>query len=147
LLVGSRLRAYLWTVLGTAQSFYDVGDFDECLPRMQDLDFFIRFLSQGGVISNVLDSAPLCAYHKTDVGRNAAEIRNCNMRIYDKHRTLYDRFGRGFKRKRLYEMERLAWRFAANNADRKLALYYMTRAFLAHPAFFLRRAAIGKLRP
>jgi glycosyltransferase involved in cell wall biosynthesis len=147
LLIGSRLRAYLWTLVGTAASFRGVGGFDERLGRMQDLDFFIRFLVQGGTIANVADPAPLCAYHKSDVGRSAAEIRRCSSLIYDKHRAVYDGFGRGFKRKRRYEMERLAWRFALNNANTKLCLYYMCRAFLAHPVFFLRRAAIGKLRP
>ena len=44
LMLGERLRAYLWTLLGSAEAFKAVGRFDERLPRLQDLDYFIRFV-------------------------------------------------------------------------------------------------------
>src|SRR3546814_20664979 len=53
LLMGSSLRAYLWTLLGTAETFKNVGWFDERFPRMQDLDYFLRFLNHGGSRRNL----------------------------------------------------------------------------------------------
>jgi len=50
LLLGKNLRAYLWTVLCEAGSLRDVGRFDENLGRLQDLDYFIRFVLKGGVL-------------------------------------------------------------------------------------------------
>jgi len=133
LLIGSNLRAYLWTLLGTAKSFKDVGWFDERLPRMQDLDFFIRFVLHGGLIRNLPSDDALCVYHKSDIGRDAEEIRACNAYIFDKHRVLYNRYGKAFKRMRLYQMEMLSARFAQNNDDRKLKAYYMWSAFKWRP--------------
>ncbi|WFU50230.1 glycosyltransferase family 2 protein [Sinorhizobium terangae] len=137
LLIGSSLRAYLWTLLGPAQSFKDVGWFDERLPRLQDLDYFIRFVLHGGSIKNVREDGTFCVYHKSDVGRDAEEIRACNTYIFDKHRVLFNRYGDSFKAMRLYNMEMLAARFAQNNRSGKLARQYMWRAFKARPRAFL----------
>ncbi|PDT50362.1 hypothetical protein CO661_01580 [Sinorhizobium fredii] len=140
LLIGSTLRAYLWTLLGPAQSFKDVGWFDERLPRLQDLDYFVRFLTHGGVIKNVRDDGALCVYHKSDVGRDADEIRACNAHIFDKHRVLFNRYGESFKAMRLYNMEMLAARFAQNNKNAKLTRRYMWRALKTRPRAFLNHA-------
>ena len=138
LLIGTSLRAYLWTLLGTAESFKMVGYFDERLPRLQDLDYFIRFQLHGGRIYNTNSSEePLCAYHKSDDGRNALQIRDCNKIIFDKHRTLYNRYGADFVKMRLFKMEMLSWRFAHNNSDRRLARRYMAIAAYTRPNAFL----------
>lgn len=140
LLVGSTLRAYLWTLLGPAQSFKDVGWFDERLPRLQDLDYFVRFVTHGGVIKNVKHDGALCVYHKSDLGRDADEIRACNAHIFDKHRILYNRYGDDFKAMRIYNMEMLSARFAQNNKNANLTRQYMWRAFKARPKAFLNHA-------
>lgn len=138
LLAGGNLRAYLWTLLGTAESFKCVGWFDERLPRMQDLDYFLRFISHGGEIQKSKVRGAYCVYHKSDVGRNAREIRECNALIYDKHRILYNRYGERFCKMRLYKMEMLAARFAQNNHDKKEQLRYFGKAFKRKPYVFLK---------
>jgi hypothetical protein len=135
--MGKNLRAYLWTLLGSAESFKCVGWFDERLPRMQDLDFFLRFLSHGGVMHNMKGEDAYCVYHKSDIGRNAAEIRACNALIFDKHRVVYNRYGENFTRMRLYGMEMLAARFAQNNHDRFTAHRHLWEAFKHKPMVFL----------
>lgn len=146
LLVGSTLRAYLWTVLGPASSFKDIGWFDERLSRLQDLDYFLRFVTHGGELKNVQYDGPLCVYHKSDVGRDADEIRACNAYIYDKHRVLFNRYGESFKQMRLYNMEMLSARFAQNNKDAKRAREYMWRALVARPKAFAAHALKNGLK-
>lgn len=141
LLVGHDLRAYLWTLLGSAESFRSVGYFDERLPRMQDLDYFIRFVSHGGVIRNMDGDNPFCIYHKSDLGRDADEIRACNALIYDKHRVIFNRYGNSFRSMRLYKMDMLAARFAQNNRDKKKAQFYMWSAFKNRPWTFVKHAS------
>lgn len=137
LLIGSNLRAYLWTLLGSAESFKSIGYFDERLPRMQDLDYFIRFVSHGGVIRNMEGEHTYCVYHKSDEGRNADEIWACNALIYDKHRVIFNRYGDSFRKMRLYKMDMLAARFAHNNRDRRKTRFYMWSAFKNRPVTFL----------
>ncbi|MCA1439331.1 glycosyltransferase family 2 protein [Ensifer sp. IC4062] len=137
LLIGSSLRGYLWTVLGPADAFKNVGWFDERLPRLQDLDYFIRFVIHGGSIKSPRVDSPLSIYHKSDVGRNADEIRGCNAYLFDKHRVLYNRYGESFKRMRLYRMEMLAARFAQSNKSLLTTRRYFWRAFRTHPTAFL----------
>jgi len=138
LLMGSKLRAYLWTLLGPADAFKRVGYFDERLPRMQDLDFFIRFVADGGAIRHSGVDESLCVYHKSDVGRNADEIRACNAIIFEKHIDLYNRHGEQFSKMRLYNMEMLAARFAQNNDDHAKARGYLWKAFKQRPLAFLK---------
>ncbi len=138
LLMGSKLRAYLWTLLGSAESFKQVGYFDHRLPRMQDLDFFIRFVSQGGALRNSGVDDSLCVYHKSDVGRDADEIRACNALIFEKHQDLYKRYGDQFCKMRLFNMEMLAARFAQNNQDKAKARAYMWNAFRQRPIAFVK---------
>ncbi len=136
LLMGANLRAYLWTLLAPASAFTDIGWFDERLPRMQDLDFFIRFQLHGGRVHNAMATEPLCAYHKSDEGRNAVEIRRCNQIIFDKHRPLFNRYGTNFTEMRLFRMEMLSWRFAQNNKDRSLSWHFMIQAAKRRPYAF-----------
>ena len=83
LMLGRRLRAYLWTLLGTARAFKAAGRFDERLPRLQDLDYFLRFIQGGGALVVPPGEESLCRYHKSDLGRDAGEIRRCNRLIFE----------------------------------------------------------------
>ncbi len=145
LLRGKDLRAYLWTLLGPSQTFKDVGWFDETLPRLQDLDFFVRFLMKGGRLHMPATDESLCVYHKSDIGRDADEIRACHARIFDKHRVLYTRYGPKFAQVQLYNMELHAARFAAGNNDPRRRRRYLLRAFKHRPRQFVRRMLSGGL--
>lgn len=147
MLRGQYLRAYLWTLLGTTESFRNVGWFDENLPRLQDLDFFIRFLLKGGLLQVPDADRPFCVYHKSDVGRNAEEIRACNAYLFDKYRVLYNRYGASFRREQIYGMEMLSARFAKNNDDLKMRNQYMWRAFKTSPKLFMRHVRKKGFRP
>ena len=147
LLIGTDLRAYLWTLLARAETFRNVGWFDERLPRLQDLDFFLRFVLKGGQICVPPDNEPLCVYHKSDLGRSADQIRQCNAYIFDKYRVLYNRYGRKFCRTRLFHMEMHSARFAANNSDHRLANEYMWKAARARPRLFIRHLGRKGFRP
>jgi glycosyltransferase involved in cell wall biosynthesis len=138
LLIGTDLRAYLWTLLARAETFRNVGWFDENLPRLQDLDYFLRFVLKRGRIVEPGHSEALCIYHKSDLGRSAAQIRQCNTYIFDRYRVLYNRYGRKFVNTRLYHMEMHSARFAANNDDHELAREYMWKAARVRPRLFLR---------
>lgn len=145
LLMGKSLRGYLWTVLAPASAFERVGRFDEDLPRLQDLDYFIRFVKAGGRLTRPPVRQALCVYEKSDIGRNAREIRACNDRVFDKHRDAFDRHGRKFVRMRRFEAELHSARFAANNRNRGLLGLYLLRAFRAHPTLFLEKTLTGRL--
>ena len=149
LLIGTDLRAYLWTLLGRAETFRNVGWFDEKLPRLQDLDYFLRFVLKRGRIVEPGHPDALCIYHKSDLGRSAAQIRQCNDYIFDRYRVLYNRYGSKFRRTRLYHMEMHSARFAANNDDDALAREYMWKAARARPRLFLRhlRRRTFRFRP
>jgi len=135
ILLGQQLRAYLWSLLCPTTSFKELGGFDDQLPRLQDLDMFIRFIASGGRLAKPEFAAPraLCVYEKSDVGREAAQIRACNERIFAKHEPLFRRYGPAFVKQTQLRAELLSARFAKNNGDRRLFAYYMTRAFLRAP--------------
>jgi glycosyltransferase involved in cell wall biosynthesis len=149
ILLGKKLRAYLWSTLMPTASLSRVGCFDERLPRLQDLDFFVRFLSAGGrlVKPRLNEPSPLCVYEKTDVGRDAAQIRACNARIFRKHRPLYDAYGRGFVQETLVKADLHSARFAKNNGDYWGFGYYVAKAVARGPArafLALGRKALGR---
>lgn len=133
LMLGQKLRAYLWTLMGPAATFRAVGRFDERLPRLQDLDYFIRFIRGGGVLSAPPRREALCCYHKSDLGRNAREIRRCNRRIFEKYRTSFEGHGRDFLSNIRYNAETLSARYAKNNGDGLTRAYYLSRALMADP--------------
>lgn len=141
------LRAYLWTLLGTTQSFRDVGYFDTKLPRLQDLDFFLRFVEKGGMFVMPDTHDALCVYHKSDIGKDADMIAECYRHIYDKHAPLLMSHSARFRRNRLYDLNMLAARFAANNDDALKTAAYLGRAALCSPASFARKALRSKGRP
>ncbi len=145
LLLGKRLRAYLWSVLAPTCSFKQLGPFDEELPRLQDLDMFIRFVAAQGRLEkpSVEPARALCVYEKSDVGRDAKQIRACNERIFKKYASLYRNYGKPFVTQTRLNAELLSARFAKNNGDRLLMGYYLARAVALAPSRvpseFLRR--------
>jgi glycosyltransferase involved in cell wall biosynthesis len=141
LMLGQNLRAYLWTLLGSAEAFRIAGRFDERLPRLQDLDYFARFVLGGGILTNCGERRAQCRYHKSDMGRNADEIRACNTLIYRKYRSHLQGYGPSFLKTIHYNADMLSARYAANNGSRLRHLYYTTRAVAAHP-----KRAIGAAR-
>ncbi|MCB1351977.1 MAG: glycosyltransferase family 2 protein [Rhodobacteraceae bacterium] len=141
LMLGRKLRAYLWTLLGTAESFRAAGRFDERLPRLQDLDYFLRFVLGGGTLTVPEKTRALCLYHKSDLGRNAREIRRCNRLIRDKYNPHLRIYGPAFLRTIRYNADMLAARFAGNNGERLKQLYYMGSAVADHP-----KRAVGAMR-
>lgn len=138
LLRGDRLRAYLWTLLGSAQAFRAAGLFDERLPRLQDLDYFVNFVRGGGTIVTPPGGKPLCRYYKSDVGRNAVEVRDSNHLILDKLAPLTVRYGRAFQAGARFKAEMLAARFAANNGKRWMRLVCLMRAAWVSPSAMTR---------
>jgi glycosyltransferase involved in cell wall biosynthesis len=134
----STLRAYLYTLLGTTQSFRDVGYFDLNLPRLQDLDFFLRFVSKGGVLILPPTNDPLCLYHKTDVGRSGQEVLRCNQYLFRKHSALLLTRSRRFRRNRRFEQYQLAARFSSNNNDRARTSMYLAASAIESPFGFAR---------
>jgi len=139
LIMGKDLRAYLWTLLGSADAFKWLGDFDEELPRLQDLDYFLRFTSQGGHIVNAGTSDPLCVYHKSDIGRNGIEIKNCFFYIYNKHKHLYFKHSPKFRKNRRYDIYMHASRFLKNNGNVFEKYKMHIRAFFTHPLRYIFR--------
>lgn len=135
----ANLRAYLWTLLGTTQSFRDVGYFDTQLPRLQDLDFFMRFVAKGGMFILPPSHESLCVYDKFDQGKASAEVLRCYKYIFDKHAPLLLTRSRRFRRNRRFDMYMLAARFASNNRDTPSTLAYLARAAMHNPVVFAKR--------
>lgn len=137
LLLGT-LRAYLYTLLGTTESFKNAGYFDLNLPRLQDLDFWLQFVSRGGRLVLPPTEEPLCIYYKTDVGRKGDEVLRCNQYILRKHAGLLASHSRTYRRNRRFQQYQLAARFAANNGDKLLVARYLGAAALQNPGRFVR---------
>lgn len=139
LFVGDKLRAYLWTLLGTRKSFEAAARFDERLTRLQDLDYFISFVRSGGRLVTPGNSNSLCCYFKSDIGRNAAEIRGCYDTIFDKHNAALLGYGPKFTGRAKSKADFVAARFAKSNSEHGLALSYKLSAFKSDPRFALFR--------
>ncbi|WP_226551421.1 glycosyltransferase family A protein [Celeribacter naphthalenivorans] len=137
---GDKLRAYLWTLLGTKESFTLTSRFDERLTRLQDLDFFLSFVRAGGRLVSAGTDRPLCCYFKSDIGRNAHEIRQCYDTIFAKHHAALLGHGRGFARRTRAKADFVAARFARNNGERFGALGYQLGALLTDPHYAAYRA-------
>ena len=138
LLIGEDLRAYLWTLLGTAQSFRIAGRFDERLPRMQDLDYFVTFSRGGGQITSPPKAPALCCYFKSDVSRSAADVRDCYKLILAKNAPALHRYPAGLTSLLHYKANRLGARFAFANGQRWKAMTYSLQAVLGSPRHMAR---------
>jgi glycosyltransferase involved in cell wall biosynthesis len=146
LLAGERLRAYLWTLLGSAQAFRSAGLFDDRLPRLQDLDYFLAFVRGGGRIVAPADTRALCCYFKSDSGRDARQVRASHHLILDKLAPLTARHGAGFQAGLRFRAEMLAARYAGANGLRGMQAACLARASAAAPvemAKVLARKVLG----
>ncbi|MEZ4367149.1 MAG: glycosyltransferase family 2 protein [Kofleriaceae bacterium] len=130
------LRAYLYTLLGRTETFRDVGYFDLKLPRLQDLDFFLRFIERGGRLVLPPGDESLCVYHKTDVGRNGDEVLRCNQYLFRKHAAWLMTRSRRFRRNRQFHQHMLAARFTNNNDDRVATLRHLAASASTSPWAF-----------
>jgi glycosyltransferase involved in cell wall biosynthesis len=137
LFLGS-LRAYLWTILGPTRAFKDVGYFDLNLPRLQDLDFFLRFVAKGGRLLRAPTDEPLCVYHKSDVGRAGREVLRCSEYVFEKHSILLMTHSRRFRRNRRFQQYQLAARFTSNNGETARTALYLGGAAVTNPIGFVR---------
>ena len=139
LLIGDDLRAYLWTLLGRREAFQAAGLFDEQLLRLQDLDFFIRFVRAGGNIEVPPARVPLCDYYKSDVGRDHVQVSKSAERIFQKNRSIYEKYGQDFVNRALWKNARLSARFANHNNARGASIYYLLRGAMRVPRFIVQR--------
>lgn len=120
LLVGKKLRAYLWTILAPAPAMRRVEFFDKSLPRLQDLDFFLRFAISGGRLVQPDDETSLCAYNKDHADRCAREIDNAYSHIFEKHDAVYRNYGRKFRAECQRRAKKNSARFAEANGQIEL---------------------------
>lgn len=142
LLNGQKLRAYLWTILCTRESLELVGEFDETLTRLQDLDYFLRFSEAGGLlVKNEEVNAPSCCYHKSDAGRDAAEIDKCYTQIYQKHHKEIAKYPRSVGRRMRYRGKLNSARFAKSNQRYLVMGTILGEAFLIAPGQFMKDLA------
>lgn len=133
LMTGGRLRAYLWTLLGSRESFMRVGYFDDRLPRLQDLDYFVRFVRGGGKILKPRSDEALATYYKSDVGRNASDVYEAYNLIIDKNRPKLIQYAPSLTRDLRHKAAKLAARFALNNGDRSLRIRFELAAMKLKP--------------
>lgn len=125
-LLNAQFGGYLWLMMGSAETFRTVGGFDRSLPRLQDLDFFIRFVQKGGKFRRVESAAPLCVYYKDDRARGAMDVWRSWAHIWRKHRLLFYAYGYDNALKWRHHHYRVSRRFAKANND--LATYYRIAA-------------------
>jgi glycosyltransferase involved in cell wall biosynthesis len=137
-LLRGRIGAYLWTMLGTLSTFRAVGDFDENLPRLQDLDFTIRFVARGGRLIMSDPRMPLCLYHKSDQDKPGRVIAQSMAHIRRKHGPLFWQYGGRFRRGARRQHYLLAARHGFKNEGRWVGIWYSVLARLATPGLALR---------
>jgi glycosyltransferase involved in cell wall biosynthesis len=128
--LSGQLGAYLWSMLAPTKTFRAVGYFDESLPRLQDLDFLIRFARSGGKIV-VAGTKPLCVYNKDDSERTGRVVAGSLAHIWAKHKPLYLQYGSIFALSCRAKHHSLAARHAYSNEGVLLGGYYSARAFAA----------------
>lgn len=117
-LLDASFGGYLWLMMGLRSTFLEAGPFDERLPRLQDLGFFIRFAELGGRFERVADDAALCVYHKDDTGRDALAVWRSWTRLWRRYRHHYTSYGMRNARRWRRHHYRVARRYARHNQDR-----------------------------
>lgn len=137
LIAGSSFRAYLWTLLGRTEAFRAAGLFDEDLPRLQDLDYFLRFVQAGGRFAIPDRAEALCCYYKSDAGRNHKDVAASARHIFEKHRMTIEKSGLGPRVR--WKNAMLASRFARNNGSRLYAFKYLGSALFYNPRYAVYR--------
>ncbi len=97
-ILNGTIGCYLWTMLATTDTFRSVGTFDAKLPRLQDLEFLIRYAVFGGQFTATPEDQPLCIYRKSDIGRSGASVESSVRHIWKKHHLAFSAFGSRFER-------------------------------------------------
>jgi glycosyltransferase involved in cell wall biosynthesis len=116
-LLDSSFGGYLWLMMGLRTTFLAAAPFDERLPRLQDLGFFIRFAELGGRFERVEAEEPLCVYHKDDSGRGALEVWRSWNYIWRRYRHHFTSYGLVNARRWRRHHFRVARRYAKANSD------------------------------
>ena len=116
-LLDGSFGAYLWITLGKRSALAHGLPFDESLPRLQDLDVFLRCAGAGIEFHKVDSEAALCKYNKEDRGRNSAEVERCFAIIRQKHRYLIDLYDQKYGAELRHKHLGVAARFAHSNGD------------------------------
>jgi glycosyltransferase involved in cell wall biosynthesis len=117
-LLDSSFGGYLWLMMGLRSTFLAAAPFDEDLPRLQDLGFFIRFAELGGRFEHVEDESALCVYHKEDRGRGALLVWGSWNRIWRHYRHHYVSYGMAHARRWRRHHYRVARRYAKQDGDK-----------------------------
>jgi glycosyltransferase involved in cell wall biosynthesis len=141
-LLSARFDAYLWLTMGLTQTYRAAGPFDEKMPRLQDLAYFLRFAELGGRFVHVGSDEPFCVYHKDDSGRGSNDVWKSWCRIWRLNRHHFKSYGLINARRWRRHHYKVARRFAKANGDvlvwRKVALLealYMIRGRLRRVIF------------
>lgn len=116
-LLDASFGGYLWLMMGLRSTFVTAGPFDERLPRLQDLGFFIRFAELGGRFERVADEAALCVYHKDDRGRDTMAVWRSWTHLWRRYRHHYTSYGMDNARRWRRHHYRVARRYARSNDD------------------------------
>jgi len=122
--------AYLWTTLGRRQVLERGFPFDVELPRLQDLDVFLRWAGHGIEFHRIESQDAMCRYNKDDQGRNAVEVERCFKHIRNKHKFLIETYGDKYSTELEYKHLAVAARFALSNGDRRRAQLYAIKRSL-----------------
>ncbi len=117
-LLDASFGGYLWLMMGLRSTFLEAGPFDERLPRLQDLGFFIRFAELGGRFERVTSDEALCVYHKEDAGRDALAVWRSWTRLWRRYRHHYVSYGMENARRWRRHHYRVSRRFALANHDK-----------------------------
>jgi glycosyltransferase involved in cell wall biosynthesis len=129
-LLDGTFGAYLWITLGKKSTFRLGLPFEEALPRLQDLDVFLRMGGRGVEFHRVDTPEPQCRYNKEDKGRSSLEVEQCFAVIRHKHKFLIDLYGRTYMRELVQKHLSVAARFALSNGDIGRAQRYALRKSL-----------------
>lgn len=132
-ILNGSIGCYLWTMLATTQTFRSVGLFDTKLPRLQDLEFLIRYAAYGGQFTATPVDMPLCIYRKSDIGRSGESVESSVRHIWKKHHLAFSAFGSRFERYAKQDHLALIIRHYRNNAGRFKATWRIIESLLIAP--------------
>lgn len=94
-LLTAKFEAYLWIFMMRTEDARMFA-FDQSLPRLQDLDYFIQFALHRPVMARTKSKQSLCTYNKNDKGRVVKDIHTAWYRILEKYRYIFAVLGPGF---------------------------------------------------
>jgi glycosyltransferase involved in cell wall biosynthesis len=112
-----KLRAYLHTMLGSTESMRRIGQFDVNLQRLQDYDFFIRFVQNGGILIGTPPDLILSIYNKGFNGRSAIDIYTSANHIFYKHKNIFLSYGKHFLQSEMKKYIKLSAKYALWNRE------------------------------